>query len=133
VFYWVDQQRARGRKVVGTGHSMGGAEITGLASIIAFDAVYSFGAPRFGNKEFNRHLATKQFYRVVHAQDIAPSYPHKFFGYEGTGERWQLSRDGLFSQINGWSKDFFHYPYLTGKEDHKPANYLKATKQGHVK
>ena len=52
VDFWVRSMQEKGKKVLGTGHSMGGVEITGCASIVDFDAVYSFGAPRFGDRKF---------------------------------------------------------------------------------
>ena len=131
--YWVDRQRANDRRVYLTGHSMGGVIASGLAAVVKFDATYTFGAPRFGNRAFAKMMKKETVYRIVHERDIAPSYPHSLLGYRHAGERWQLDRDGAYSQINGWSKDFYHYPYIQGNEDHKPANYVLATKKGYLK
>ena len=130
---WAEKHTEAGRKVYLTGHSMGGVVASGLAALIKFDATYTFGAPRFGNKAFAKMMEKESLYRVVHARDIAPSYPHSFLGYRHAGERWQLSSDGGFAKIDGKSKDFWHYPYIQGQEDHKPINYLNAIMKGYRK
>jgi hypothetical protein len=130
VVYWVDKMRADGKTVIGTGHSLGGATVSGMSAIVDFDATYTFGAPRFGNREFAKHLANRNVYRIVLEQDIAPSYPAAWLRYKHGGQRWQLSHNGSYAQIDGWSKDFFHYPYISGKNDHVPAKYLAATRKG---
>lgn len=128
---WLFVQRSMNRQAVCTGHSMGGVEASGAALLLEFDATYTFGAPRFGNKAFAKQIETRNVFRVVHESDIAPSYPHKWLGYRHAGQRWQLSREGGYSRIDGDTKDFYHYPYLQGKADHKPIQYLEASKKGH--
>jgi predicted lipase len=131
VAQWLERHREAGRRCYLTGHSMGGVIASGLAANLKFDATYTFGAPRFGNKAFAKLMKKESLYRVVHESDIAPSYPHAGLGYRHAGERWQLGREGGFEQIDGWSKDFWHFPYLQGQADHEPGNYLLATRKGH--
>ncbi|KZW01242.1 alpha/beta-hydrolase, partial [Exidia glandulosa HHB12029] len=90
--------------IVTTGHSLGGA----LASFAAVSLqmtfptnkvrVYTYGAPRVGNKVFatwaNTILPLERAFRVVHANDGVPTMAPEFepFGYKHHGtEYWALS------------------------------------------
>ncbi len=128
LLYWVDKMRAQGKRVDGTGHSMGAVEITGAASLIEFDSVYAFGSPRFGDRAFAAAMEDETVYRVVLGGDIASSYPHPFLGYYHVGERYQLSRGGVYTRPSGWWHDSFHYPYIGGKKDHEPQHYVETTR-----
>ena len=128
LLYWVDKMRAQGRRVDGTGHSMGGVEISGAASLIKFDSVYTFGAPRFGDQAFAASVEDEAIYRVVLGGDIASSYPHPLLGYYHAGERHQLSYEGQYTRPRGLWQDYFHYPYIEGKTAHEPLSYIKATR-----
>jgi len=126
--YWVDKMRSQGKPVDGTGHSMGGVEVTGAASLIKFNSVYTFGAPRFGDGVFATAMRDEVIYRVVLGGDIAPSYPHPFLGYRHVGKRYQLSDEGVYTQPSGWWQDSFHYPYIEGTKVHEPQNYVEVTR-----
>lgn len=128
VDFWVRDMQKKGKKVLGTGHSMGGVEITGCASIVDFDAVYTFGAPRFGDRKFAKEMQGKVF-RIVLDEDIAPSWPHYLLGYRHTAPRYQLTEEGLYRKGKRFGKDFWHFPYIEGKDDHRPAKYVRATRQ----
>ena len=77
------------KRVVVTGHSLGGA----LATFCALDLklqhsetdlqLYTLGSPRVGNDGFFTffHNWIGDSVRVVHAHDIVPSLPLKFMGY----------------------------------------------------
>lgn len=85
------QKKYPGKKLVITGHSLGGALIN-LASVdfqvhekIVANEVVSFGQPRAGNKQFTEYF-TKVFggdirWRVTHGLDPVPHVPPQSFGY----------------------------------------------------
>lgn len=96
-----------------TGHSLGGA----LAKLCALEfsrqkidvtGVYTFGAPRVGNRAFreiyNRSLFHKTF-RVVNQNDLVPRLPGYFAGYRHTGmEFFMLPGTGYIPQPALWEK-----------------------------
>lgn len=58
-----------------TGHSMGGAIANMAASLRPPRAVYTFGAPRIGDAEFARTLASIPVFNVINARDIVTGLP----------------------------------------------------------
>lgn len=71
-----------GCPVIACGHSLGGA-VALLASIrLGLDEVYSFGAPRVGDKTFAAETAgRRQHFRFTRAADIVPHLPLLGLGY----------------------------------------------------
>ena len=80
-----------------TGHSLGGVTATLAASLWDFDACYTFGAPRPGDRAFWRSVRCP-VYRFHHAWDIAPTWPPYLTGYRQGGERWKITRRGKVKQ-----------------------------------
>lgn len=65
-----------------TGHSHGGAlavlAATELNKLYHIAAVYTFGAPRVGNKAFARHVEEDiRVYRIVNSKDFVPYFPFR--------------------------------------------------------
>ena len=69
-----------GTPVFYTGHSLGGALATLAASRRPPRAVYTYGAPRVGDRDFVATLEDVPFFRVVNNRDVVtrlpPSLPH---------------------------------------------------------
>jgi pimeloyl-ACP methyl ester carboxylesterase len=80
-----------------TGHSLGAALATLAAARKPPRAVYAFGSPRVGNKEFKDSLAKKtKLYRVVHSRDIVATAPPAELGFDHCEELHYITRDGRF-------------------------------------
>ncbi|MDC0357797.1 lipase family protein [Oligoflexia bacterium] len=78
-----------------TGHSLGGALATAAASVSSIKphAVYTFGAPRIGNVDFNATLAAPLF-RIVNDCDMVPTLPPRQLGFRHPGVLMQLTESG---------------------------------------
>ena len=90
-----------------TGHSLGGAMTAICAgrcklSHIATtpQAVYTYGAPRVGNKRYVNYVRL-EYYRWVNNNDIVPRVPPRLFGYRHAGEEIYLDRNGRIRNIHG--------------------------------
>lgn len=89
-----------------TGHSLGGALAVILAATLRENGVpvhglYTFGAPRVGDKEFakqlNRGLRNKSHWRVVNEGDLVPHVPMEPF-FCHAGKRMLLKKNGQVSE-----------------------------------
>jgi triacylglycerol lipase len=90
------------------GHSLGGAMATVCAvrckqSLIHSDprAIYSFGAPRVGDRRYVRYLKVRH-YRWVNNNDIVTRMPPRWMGYRHMGKEIYLNRNGRISRIGSW-------------------------------
>lgn len=99
VGYRVAQLCDRQQGVWITGHSLGGAMAVMLAATmleaqsmasVPLEGLYTFGAPRVGNKKFarelNRRFQGRSYYRVINRDDLVPHLPPELF-FEHAGNR----------------------------------------------
>jgi hypothetical protein len=114
-----------GKKVIFTGHSLGGAVAAVAGLIVGCYACYTFGAPKSGDGSFRSawRKRTANLYRVVHACDIAPKHPRELFGYRHAGELWRISRSGRLRQSRTQFTDFLPFPVALGILDHRVGEY----------
>lgn len=90
------------------GHSLGGAmaavcavrcKISAIPSNPA--AIFSYGAPRVGDKSYVSVLKVKH-YRWVNNNDIVPRVPPRWLGYRHMGQEIYLNRHGKISNLRSW-------------------------------
>lgn len=90
------------------GHSLGGA----MAAVCAVrckispipsnpEAIFSYGAPRVGNRQYTSILKVKHF-RWVNNNDIVPRVPPTWLGYRHMGHEIYLNRHGRISYLRSW-------------------------------
>jgi len=90
------------------GHSLGGA----MAAVCAVrcktspipsnpSAIFSYGAPRVGNRPYTSVLDVKH-YRWVNNNDIVPRMPPPLLGYRHMGQEIYLNRKGKISYLRSW-------------------------------
>lgn len=91
-----------------TGHSMGGAMAAvcavrcKLSTILSTPyAIFSYGAPRVGNRPYTSVLNVKH-YRWVNNNDIVPRIPPRWLGYRHMGQEIYLNRHGQISYLRSW-------------------------------
>jgi hypothetical protein len=63
-----------------TGHSLGGALATLAASMHAPRAVYTFGAPRIGDRAFARTLSQVRVFNIINPRDVVTHLPPEGLG-----------------------------------------------------
>ena len=91
-----------------SGHSLGGA----MAAVCAVrckispipsnpQAIFSFGAPRVGNRSYTSFLKVKH-YRWVNNNDIVPRVPPCWLGYRHMGQEIYINRRGRISSLRSW-------------------------------
>jgi len=104
-----------------TGHSLGGALATLAAYELTPNALYTYGSPRVGDKNFAMAVCDKvEHYRIVDDMDIIPDLPPFELGYRHCGPQKIL---GSFP-LSFWDRvtEFFGPPKRLA--DHAPKNYV---------
>jgi hypothetical protein len=129
-------------KLLFTGHSLGAAMATLLASKKAPTALYTIGSPRVGDKDFAISLSKVENYRYVDCCDGVTRMPAPV-GYEHLGDPLYISlkrqitpnpsndfifRDRLSARLEyalyyAWK---WGTPWVRGLADHAPINYITA-------
>lgn len=84
------------RPIIMTGHSLGGALATLAAARVRSSLLYSFGAPRIGNRAFAFALDREgeRLHRYVNYRDPVPSLPPGLLGYRHCGKAYYIKKDG---------------------------------------
>ncbi len=127
-----------------TGHSLGAALATLLASVRPPAALYTFGSPLVGDADFVATLKDVENFRYVDCCDIVARIPPEGLGYRHLGKPYYIAQDRTVTLDPGddfIKKDrieaFFEYPfkYESWKKenvgvrelaDHAPVNYVSA-------
>jgi hypothetical protein len=127
-----------------TGHSLGAALATLLASVRIPAALYTFGSPLVGDSDFVATLTDVKNFRYVDCCDIVTRIPPEALGYRHLGKPYYIAQDRTVTFDPGddfIKKDrieaFFEYPfkYESWKKenvgvrelaDHAPVNYVSA-------
>jgi len=137
--------KLRGR-VLFTGHSLGAAMATLLASIRRPDFLYTFGSPRVGDAQFVSTLNGLSNRRFVDCCDIVARIPPESLGqikYEHCGVPFYIDRGGRITEnpadreveedrIAAASEYLVEYAWRKGNlavrelADHAPINYVTA-------
>ena len=127
-----------------TGHSLGAALATLLASIKTPDTLYTFGSPLVGDADFVATLKDVKNFRYVDCCDIVTRIPPKGLGYMHLGEPYYIAQDRsvTFNPGDDFIKHdrfdaFLEYPFkyeawkkenvgVRELADHTPVNYVTA-------
>ncbi len=131
-------------RVLFTGHSLGAALATLLASVKTPAALYTFGSPLVGDSDFVAALKDVQNYRYVDCCDIVTRVPPEGFGYRHVGKPYYIAENRSIRfdpgddfirkdrmeafleypiKYQAWHKDYVGVRELA---DHAPVNYVSA-------
>ena len=130
-------------RVLITGHSLGAALATLLASWVPAAHLYTFGSPRVGNTAFTQSLRNPVSVRFVDCTDLITRLPpRKLLDYQDAGVLCYLDRNGVRVAAPGAMTvlmdrfkahlGFWRYLFTSGNApsrgltDHAPINYVSA-------
>jgi hypothetical protein len=130
-------------KLLITGHSLGAAMATLLASLRAPSALYTFGSPRVGDHDFVTSLGGIRNFRYVDCCDVVTELPPAFLGCAHLGDPLYIDRnrnvvanpdDDFVSadRLRARADYLVQYAWKTGNvalrdlADHAPINYITA-------
>ena len=77
-----------------TGHSLGGALATLAATLVQPDALYTFGAPRVGDRAFAALLEDVPTVRITDCADLISAVPPGWLGFDHAGTMTYVDRNG---------------------------------------
>jgi hypothetical protein len=130
-------------KLLFTGHSLGAALATLLASLKTPSALYTIGSPRVGNDSFVASLSGVQNFRYVDCCDVVTELPPSLLGYAHLGDPLYIDRnrkvianpsgeDVLADRLLARADYLLQYAGKDGNvrardlADHAPINYVTA-------
>jgi hypothetical protein len=130
-------------KLLYTGHSLGAAVATLLASVRTPTHLYTFGSPRVGNADFVASLSGVRSSRYVDCCDLVARVPPEAVGYLHFGQPFYINRDQeiafdpgttsvLEDRVCAEERYFAEYAWRSGNigvrdlADHAPVNYVSA-------
>ena len=93
-------------KVICTGHSLGAALATVMASRIDAEELYTFGSPRVGTRSFINEMTADGIthYRFVNNNDIVTRVPLALMGYKHHGELCYINHYGNIRKMTAWQR-----------------------------
>ena len=126
-----------------TGHSLGAALATLLASLKAPHSLYTIGSPRVGDHDFVASLSIVDSSRYVDCCDAVTQLPPPFLGYAHLGDPLYIDRNRHVSEnpsddfvsadrLRARADYFLQYAWKSGNvgvrdlADHAPINYVTA-------
>ncbi len=126
-----------------TGHSLGAALATVLATLKAPDALYTIGSPRVGDHDFVASLSGVTNFRYVDCCDIVTTLPPALLGYAHLGDPYYIDRNRNVSEnpsddfvsadrLRARADYLLQYAWKSGNvgvrdlADHAPINYVTA-------
>ena len=144
IVQWLSEQKLDGeRNITCTGHSLGAALATIMASRLDANELYTFGSPRVGDRRFVKEMNTDKIkhYRFVNNNDIVTRVPPPIV-YRHHGELvyinhygnirnmtvWQRIKDQWRGRLAAWKKREF----FDGARDHSMDLYHQKIYNGYI-
>ena len=92
--------------IICTGHSLGGALATIMASRIDAQELYTFGSPRVGDRAFVKEMNKDgiKHYRFRNNNDIVTKVPLSLLFYRHHGTLKYINRKGIIKKLSIWHR-----------------------------
>lgn len=143
VHEWIAATGIDASKMIVTGHSLGAALATLVASLLRPGFLVAIGSPRVGDADFAASLAAANVVRLVDCCDAVTDVPPPLGGYKHVHARTYITRDGeviddppqslVDADRQRARMDYItQYAWKTGSvlvrdlADHAPINYARA-------
>jgi hypothetical protein len=140
---WVQLMGPGSTKLILTGHSLGAAMATLMASVLPCEWLITLGSPRVGDEEFLNTLKAANTRRIVDCCDVVTEVPPQIGGYMHLATCTYLTREGQIVEDPAPSfidadrsaarrQYFTDYAWKIGRvllrdlADHAPTNYARA-------
>jgi len=106
IVHWINEQKLDGeRNITCTGHSLGAALATIMASRLDANELYTFGSPRIGNRDFVKEMKNDgiKHYRFVNNNDVVTKvpFPIRFVHH---GELVYINHFGNIRKMSPWQR-----------------------------
>ena len=105
IVHWIDEQKLDDATITCTGHSLGAALATIMASRLDANELYTFGSPRVGDRHFVKEMNTDKVkhYRFVNNNDIVTRVPPPLL-YRHHGELVYINHYGNVRKMTAWQR-----------------------------
>lgn len=106
IVQWISEQNLDdGYTITCTGHSLGAALATIMASRLDAHELYTFGSPRVGNRVFVKEMVKDgiQHWRFVNNNDIVTKVPFPFI-YRHHGQLVYINHHGNIRKMTSWQR-----------------------------
>jgi len=140
---WLDQRCRERTSLIMTGHSLGAALATLVASILRPTLLATVGSPRVGNEDFKRVFGSLECVRVVDCCDAVTELPPELPAYVHICPPLYITKDGVsipnpdagairLDRVEGRAEYTLKYAWKIGSvlvrdlADHAPINYVRA-------
>ena len=105
IVHWIDEQKLDDATITCTGHSLGAALATIMASRLDANELYTFGSPRVGNRDFVKEMKKDgvKHYRFVNNNDVVTSIPFPI-RFRHSGNLVYINHYGNIRKMTPWQR-----------------------------
>ena len=105
IVHWIDEQKLDDATITCTGHSLGAALATIMASRLDANELYTFGSPRVGNRDFVKEVKKDgvKHYRFVNNNDVVTTIPFPI-RFAHSGELTYINHYGNIRKMTPWQR-----------------------------
>ena len=105
IVHWIDEQKLDDATITCTGHSLGAALATIMASRLDANELYTFGSPRVGNRDFVKEMKKDgvKNYRFVNNNDVVTTIPFPI-RFRHSGKLVYINHYGNIRKMTPWQR-----------------------------